>query len=188
MAWVRAQADLDADRIAIGGNSFGSFWATQVAAAVDGLAGCAVVGVIHEPGMSTIFETASPTFKARFMYMAGFAEEDAFDAFASRLDLRPVAATVRCPYLVLAGEDDELSPIAHTFELLRAIAGPSQLVLYQGERHSLGSGPAATLGPNRHHLVAQWIADRFTGRPAEDGFRYVEATGHVSERPPLWRT
>ena len=138
--------------------------------------------------MATIFETASPTFKARFMYMAGFDDEDAFDAFASHLDLRPVAPSVRCPNLILAGEDDELSPIANTYELLRALAGPTQLVLYQGERHSLGSGPAATLGPNRHHLVAQWIADRFTGRPASDGFLYVEATGQVRERSPFWRT
>ncbi|MGH7505475.1 MAG: alpha/beta hydrolase family protein, partial [Longimicrobiales bacterium] len=103
--WVRAQPDVDPERVAIGGNSFGSFWATQVAASVEGLAGCAVVGVIHEPGMHAIFETASPTFKARFMYMSGYDDEAAFDAFAATLDLRPVAAQVACPYLVLAGED-----------------------------------------------------------------------------------
>jgi dipeptidyl aminopeptidase/acylaminoacyl peptidase len=188
VAWVQTQPDLDPTRLAIGGNSFGSFWATQIAGSVDGLAGCAVVGVIHEPGMATIFETASPTFKARFMYMAGFDDEDAFDAFARRLDLRPLASRVRCPYLALAGEDDELSPISNTFGLLRSIPGPTQLIIYQGERHSLGSGPASTLGPNRHHLVAEWIADRFGGRPAEDGFLYVETTGQVRRRPPFWRT
>lgn len=185
--WVRAQPSIDPGRVAIGGNSFGSFWATQVAASVDGLAGCAVVGVIHEPGMNAIFETASPTFKARFMYMSDHDDEAAFDEFARRLDLRPLAAKVACPYLVLAGEDDELSPIANTFELLATIPGPCELVLYQGERHSLGGGPATAFGPNRHHVVADWVEDRLAGRPAEDRFTYVDATGETHDRRPAWR-
>lgn len=185
--WVRRQPEVDAGRIAIGGNSFGSFWATQVAANVEDLAGCAVVGVIHQPGMNAIFETASPTFKARFMYMSGYDDEDAFDEFAGRLDLRPLAPQLRCPYLVLAGEDDELSPIRHTFELLATVSGPTELVLYQGERHSLGGGPATAFGPNRHHLVAEWIADRLAGHQAEDRFRYVDANGVTHDRRPAWR-
>lgn len=185
--WVRTEALIDPARVAIGGNSFGSFWATQVAASVDGLAGCAVVGVIHEPGMNAIFETASPTFKARFMYMSGHDDEAAFDEFAERLDLRPLAPRLRCPYLVLAGEDDELSPIANTFELLATIPGPCELVLYQGERHSLGGGPATAFGPNRHHVVADWVEDRLAGRPVEDRFMYVDATGETHDRRPTWR-
>lgn len=185
--WIRTQPEVDPSRVAIGGNSFGSFWATQAAAGIDGLAGCAVVGVIHEPGMGSIFETASPTFKARFMYMAGYDDEAAFDAFAARLDLRPLAAAVDCPYLVLAGEDDELSPIRHTFELLAAIPGPTELVLYQGERHSLGGGPASSFGPNRHHVVADWVADRLAGLAARDRFLYVDGTGATHDRPPAWR-
>jgi dienelactone hydrolase len=185
--WVRAQPDVDESRVAIGGNSFGSFWATQVAASVEGLAGCAVVGVIHERGMHTIFETASPTFKARYMYMAGYEDEPAFDAFAQRLDLRPIAGQVKCPYLVLAGEDDELSPIANTFGLLATIPGPTEFVLYQGERHSLGGGPATAFGPNRHHVVANWVDDRLAGRPGVDRFTYVDATGETHDRHPSWR-
>jgi dipeptidyl aminopeptidase/acylaminoacyl peptidase len=185
--WVRGQPDVDPARVAIGGNSFGSFWATQVAAGVEGLAGCAVVGVIHQPGMDAIFETASPTFKARFMYMAGYDDEAAFDAFAARLDLRPLAPQLTCPYLVLAGEDDELSPIGHTFDLLASIPGPTELVLYQGERHSLGGGPATAFGPNRHHVVGNWIQDRLAGQPASDRFTYVDATGQTHDRRPSWR-
>jgi dienelactone hydrolase len=185
--WARAQPELDPDRFSLGGNSFGSFWATQVAASIENLAGCAVVGVIHEPGMEAIFETASPTFKARFMYMSGYDDEPAFEAFARRLDLRPLAASIECPYLVLAGEDDELSPIRHTFELLRAVRGPTELVLYQGERHSIGGGLATAFGPNRHHVVAQWIADRLAGRPSDDRFTYVDANGEVHDRRPSWR-
>jgi pimeloyl-ACP methyl ester carboxylesterase len=187
VAWAREQPDLRPDRIVVAGNSFGSFWATQIAAAVDDLGGCAVAGLIHEPGMHEIFETASPTFKARFMYMAGFDDETAFDAFAARLDLRPIAEEVRCPYLAVAGEDDELSPLHHTIDLLRRMPAPVDLVVYRGERHSIGAGPAAALGPNRHHLIAGWAQDRHDGSPARDRFRVVDATGTVHEREPLWR-
>jgi alpha/beta superfamily hydrolase len=185
--WARARPDLRPDGIVLAGNSFGSFWATQIAAAVDGLAGCAVSAVIHQPGAYEIFETASPTFKARFMYMTGLHDEDAFDTFARTLDLRDVAGQVECPYLVLAGEDDELSPIQHTLELARHIRGPVDVVIYRGERHSIGSGPAAAFGPNRHHLVAGWAQDRQAGKPARDRFRVVDVTGAVHEREPVWR-
>jgi Esterase FrsA-like len=187
VGWAREQADLQPDRIVVAGNSFGSFWATQIAAAVDGLGGCAVAGLIHEPGMHEIFETASPTFKARFMYMAGYDDEDAFDAFAARLDLRGIAGDIDCPYLAVAGEDDELSPLHHTFDLLRRIPAPVELVVYRGERHSIGAGSAASFGPNRHHVIAGWAQDRQGGRPARDRFRVVDATGAVTDRDPAWR-
>jgi hypothetical protein len=187
-AWVATRPELIADGAVLAGNSFGSFWATQMAAVMDGLAGCAVAAVIHEPGMHEIFETASPTFKARFQYMSGFAteEEDAFDAFARRLDLRPIAGDVRCPMLIVAGEDDELSPLAHTFDLAGRLGGPVDVVVYRGERHSIGAGPAALFGPNRQHLIAEWARERMAGQPARDRLRVVDATGSVEDRDPPW--
>ena len=187
MNWVREQPELDERRIGIAGNSFGSFWATQIAATNEGLAGCAVTGVIHEPGMHTIFEQASPTFKARFMFMAGHEDEDAFDEFARGLDLTEHASSVTCPYLVLAGENDELSPLIHTSRLVGKIPAAVELVVYEGERHSVGGGAAAVNGPNRHHLVAGWLADRFRDLPVSDAYRFVDTSGIVHDRPPFWR-
>ena len=187
LAWLGDQSEVDPERVVLAGNSFGSFWATQIAATAGGLRGCAVAGVVHQPGMHEIFETASPTFKARFMYMAGYDSEEGFDEFARRLDLRPFATSVRCPYLAIAGEDDELSPLQHTIDLLRRIPAPAELVVYRAERHSIGGGTASAFGPNRHHLVANWAADRFAGRPARDRFRVVDASGAVHEREPVWR-
>jgi dienelactone hydrolase len=187
-AWLADQPEVGGQPFAIVGNSFGSFWATQIAAAVPELAGTAVVGVIHEPGMRSIFEAASPTFKARFMYMANLPDEDEFDAFARQMDLRPVAGEIHAPYLVLAGEDDELSPLENTFALLHEIPAPAQLVVYEGEKHSVGGSTAAQLGPNRHHLVAGWLADRLAGTPATDRFLHVDSIGRVTELEPPWRT
>ncbi len=185
--WLAAQEEFVPGQTVLAGNSFGSFWATQMASVMPELAGCIVSAVIHEPGMHEIFETASPTFKARFMYMAGFDDEDAFDAWAAGLDLQPAARELACPYLVLAGEDDELSPIHNTLALLRGVPGAADLVVYRGEKHSIGTGPAAAFGPNRHHLVANWARERFDGLPARDRFRLVDATGAIEDREPPWR-
>ncbi|MBO0867353.1 MAG: alpha/beta hydrolase [Micromonosporaceae bacterium] len=185
--WIRQQPELDADRIAVSGTSFGSFWSLVIASTGDPFAACAVAGVVHEPGMHTLRESASPTFKARFMYMCGFTDEDEFDAFAAKLDLRPYAERLGCPHLVVAGEDDELSPIRHTFELLPHIKSPVSLVLYEGEKHSAGGASSSTQGPNRNHLIADWLVDRLAGRTAADSYSYVDARGQVQEREPVWR-
>ena len=51
----------------------------DVASVDDRLKACVVRSVCHEPGVNTAFNMASPTFKLRFMYMAGFKDEGEFD-------------------------------------------------------------------------------------------------------------
>jgi dienelactone hydrolase len=177
LAVMRAQPEIDAGRLGVTGVSFGSWWATQLAAHAPDLAGTAVWAVVHEPGLHSIFEEVTPTFKARFMAMAGFTDEAVFDAFARRWTLAPLAPRIRAPYLVLAGEDDELSPIRHTYDVLAAVLGPRQLVLYRGEKHSIGGGPAARLGPNALDLAADWFVDRFAGREPAETATLVETSG-----------
>lgn len=180
---LRQQPDIDGTRLGLTGVSFGSWWATQIAAHAPGLAGTAVWAVVHEAGLESIFEQVSPTFKARFMAMAGYVDEDAFDAFARRWTLADDAPRVTHPYLVIAGEDDELSPIGHTYRLVDHVAGPRELVVYRGERHSIGGGPAARLGPNAMDLAADWFADRFAGRDTTERVTVVDVTGHEATEP-----
>jgi len=183
LEWLVNEPSIDTKGIAISGVSFGSYWATQIAAAVHGLVACAVMMVVHEPAAVTAFESASPTFKSRFMYMAGYEDEAEFDEFAATLDPTAAGAGISCPFLVVAGEEDDLSPIEHTWTLLERATGPRELVLYQGERHGIGSGPAAGLGPNRDEVMADWLAARLAGNPTEDRLRYVTTAGTVISGP-----
>jgi dienelactone hydrolase len=184
--WIDARADLDRQRIGLFGRSFGSYAGTVMANAIAGrLRGAAVGFPCHEPGLYTLFEEASPTFKNRFMFMAGFDDEAKFDAFAQGFDLRGKVADLRCPYLLVGGELDELSPIRHAYEVARNVPGPVELVVYQNERHAPGRAPSAQLGPHWYSMMADWLAARVRDAKPQQGrrFLYVKSSGQTEERP-----
>ena len=166
--------EVDAQRIGLSGISFGSFAGTIAAAHEPRLRACAVMNTCHQPGWTAAFEQAWPTYKMRFMYMSGHTDEDAFDAFARTLTWEGHAEQLSMPYLVLAGDRDELSPLECTEALLAAVPGPKQLVVYQDSRHSIGGVPAANLGPFAPTLAADWLADRVRGVPMASERWYVD--------------
>jgi len=168
------------DRPAEGrGTSFGSFFGTIVAANEPRVAATAVISTCLEPGCHTIFEEASPTFKKRFMWMSNYTDESKFNEFVKTLTWEGHVEKIRSPYLVVAGEADELSPLEHTERMIRALSGPRQLVIYADSRHSVGNVPAANLGPFPPTLVADWLMARLNGKPLKSERWLVESTGRV---------
>ena len=183
MDWMAARPELDPKRIAVGGSSFGSFFGTLVAAHEPRFCACAVTSTCLEPACHTIFEEASPTFKRRFMYMSGYTEEQKFNEFCKTLTWVGHADKIRAPYLCVAGEADELSPIEHTERLLQTLRCPKQLVVYQDSRHSVGNVPSAHLGPHPQTLVADWMNARLNGKAFASERWFVESSGHIVKTP-----
>ncbi len=181
--WMTTRVEIDPMRMGVAGQSFGSFFATLVASHEPRFRACAVTATCLEPGCHTIFEEASPTFKKRFMYMAGYTDEDEFDGFARSLTWRGHAEDIRVPYLCVAGEADELCPLTYTEEMLDAMQTPKRLVIYQDSRHSVGNCPAANLGPAPAVLVADWMRARLDGQPFASERWFVEASGRVVKTP-----
>ncbi|HUK59102.1 MAG TPA: alpha/beta hydrolase [Stellaceae bacterium] len=179
--WLSARGEIDADRIGVTGTSFGSFFGTLVAASEPRIRACAVISTCLEPGCHTIFEEASPTFKKRFMYMSGFTDEKKFDEFVKTLTWEGHVEKIRCPYLCVAGEAEELSPLEYAERLVRQLKGPKQLVVYQDSRHSVGNVPAANLGPFPPVLLADWLAARLEGKPFASERWYVQANGQIQK-------
>jgi dienelactone hydrolase len=177
--WLGARPEIDAKRIGVTGTSFGSFFGTIMAAHEPRIAATAVASTCLEPGCHTIFEEASPTFKKRFMWMSNFSDEAKFDEFAKTLTWEGHAERIRSPYLVVAGEADELSPLEFTDRMIRAMTGPRQLVVYADSRHSVGGVPAANLGPFPPGLVADWLIARLDGKPFASERWFVQPTGQV---------
>jgi pimeloyl-ACP methyl ester carboxylesterase len=184
MDWARARPEVDNDRIVGFGLSFGSYWMSQIAATQPDLKGAAVGLVCHEPGGEMIFEMASPSFKARYMWMSGLErDEAAFDEMVQQIDLRPLMAGMSVPWLVVAGDADELSPIEHSYDLVRDCASPAPLLVYAQGRHALSLPTSSVaLGPNWLSYTADWLLDRVTGVPAEDYFEFVTPDGVIERR------
>lgn len=182
--WLEAHAAIDTDNIAVRGNSFGTFWGLQWAAALgDRIKGVGVSGVCHEPGFNTIFNMASPSFKLRFMFMADYEDEDAFDAFAETMDLRPIVPGITCPVLIVAGEQDQLSPVEFSYEVFDHIKAPKEILVYEGANHSVDDATSVTLGENPRVYLADWLADRLDGKPLQSVKGYIDSTGRRTDTP-----
>ena len=179
--WLVQRPEIVPQRIGCSGTSFGTLFGTILTAYEPRIRAFAAMSVCHEPGGQTIFQEASPTFKKRFMYMSGITLEDEFDAFRKSITFEGHAEKIRVPYLVVAGECEELSPIEHSERLLRAVKGPKQMVVYQESRHSVGNVPAANLGPFPPILVADWLADRLAGKPFATERWFVRSNGQVEK-------
>src|SRR5437762_6827145 len=54
---------------------------------------------------------------------------------------------IHTPYMCVAGEHEELSPLIHTERLLTALKGPKRFVVYHDSRHSVVNVPSANVWP-----------------------------------------
>ncbi|QYE37127.1 esterase FrsA (plasmid) [Polymorphobacter sp. PAMC 29334] len=180
---LSARREIDADRIMAWGLSFGSFWATQMAAAEPRFAACAVMYTCFQPYNWPLLEMASPSFRQRMMFMAGIDDEDALEAFMLRMDVRPLSAQIAMPYFVMAGEDDSLSDISCTLDHMNAVVGPKTLVMYAGEEHGMGGSRSSQLGTPFFTVIADWLVDRAAGHPAASTYTVVDRTGRAHSEP-----
>jgi dipeptidyl aminopeptidase/acylaminoacyl peptidase len=181
--WLVARPEIDPERIAASGISFGTFFGTILTDNEPRIKAFAAMSVCHEPGCHTIFQEASPTFKKRFMYMSGITDEAEFDRFRKTITWEGHAEKIRAAYLCVAGECEELSPIEHSERLVKALKGPKQMVVYQESRHSVGNVPAANLGPFPPILVADWLADRLASKTFANERWFVRSNGQIDKQP-----
>lgn len=168
MDFLLKRADVDTGRIGIVGTSMATYWITQIVAEDHRYKAAAGFYVCHESGMDTIFNTAIPVFKDRFMWMSGYDDEKKFDEFIKKLTLDGLGAKVRCPYLTVAGEDDHLSPIEATYKLHDEMTAPNHLIVYRREAHGVADNMDARA------MIADWILDRLQGKPIETRRIYME--------------
>jgi dienelactone hydrolase len=181
--WLVGRAEIDPERIGINGLSFGTFFSTIAAAHEPRIRACAAMSTCLEPGHRTIFEEASPTFKKRFMYMSGITDEPEFNRFRETLTWKGHAEKIRCPYLCVTGEADELSPPIYSEQLVAAVGGPKRLIVYQESRHSVGNVAATNLGPFPPIMAADWMAARLAGTPMSNERWYVRSSGEIIKTP-----
>jgi len=179
--WLTQRSEIDSNSIGIAGGSFGTFFSTIAAAFEPRIKAVAVTSTCFEPGFHSIFQEASPTFKMRFMFMSNFTDEAKFDEFRKTMTWEGISSKIKQPYLCLAGESDELSPLKYTEQMIASLQGPKRLVIYQDSRHSVGNVPAAYLGPNPGNMVAEWMQSQLHGNPLTSERWFVTSTGSINK-------
>ncbi len=181
LAWLRSQNEIDPDRIALSGTSMGTCFATQIASIDSRLKGVATRAMTHEPGLHSLLEMDSPSWKLRFMFMSGLQTEDEMDRMWQPFSVLNLGDKIKCPYLTVAGEDDQLSRIEYTYQMLDGISAPKQMLLYEGANHGVAGAASTTNGPNPRTFIADWLKDRLDGKPMETKHMKVDAAGTVHE-------
>lgn len=181
--WLLGRDEIDPQCIGITGRSFGSFFATIALAHEPRFCAGAIHAPCLEPGCHTIFEEASPTFKKRFMYMAGYTDESEFDAFARTLTWEGHAENISVPFLCIAGEADELSPLSNVERFIDTICGPKRLVIYENARHTVAGVSATHLGPSPPSVMTSWMVARLSGKQFATERWFVSSAGDVTATP-----
>ena len=183
--WLSRHPHIDKNRVVLWGISMGTYFGLQAAAALGNrIKGAAVTFVCHEPGMNGLMDMSAPSFKMRFMYMSGHDDEAAFDRFKEKFSLMPYAGRIKCPVLIQAGEDDELSPIEFSDALLERIKAPKKFVVYEGERHAIGGNNLSSyLGENWFTMLADWCLDRVEGRKPPNERVFINGLGQANATP-----
>jgi dipeptidyl aminopeptidase/acylaminoacyl peptidase len=178
--WLTARQEIDPARMGIFGNSLGSLLATVIAANEPRFCACATSATCLEPGLTTMIESASPTYKQRLMYVTGYSDEREFDTFSHTLTWEGHAEKLRVPYLAVAGGAEELSPLEHAERMLRRLKVPKRFVIYEESRHAVGQVPSTNLGPYPPTLIADWMVARFAGKPLTSERWYVDRSGTLT--------
>ena len=183
---MSARPEIDGETVGIWGCSMGSYWGLRTAA-LDSRVKAVATAMGCYGNTQTIFESAQPGFKANFMRMSGYTDEEAFDTeVASKMGVSQVADRIQVPVLMAYGEFDELSSLQETIGLYEQIASTKRLMVFEQEFHALGGVGAELIGS-----AADWLEAALAGKLADgaDEQDYIGRNGQIgkgSALPPWW--
>jgi pimeloyl-ACP methyl ester carboxylesterase len=164
--WLVERSEVDSDRLAVSGSSFGSYWGMRIAAYDKRVKAVATAAATYGPKQA-IFEEASPRFKQVYMYMAGIHDEDEFDRMASQMVLDEVAPEVGCHSLMVVGEYDPLTHLDDALAIYDKVPAPKEVWVVENDFHSPRN--RSNFGwIDYYDYLADWIRDVLAGgKPAD---------------------
>ncbi|HKI91894.1 MAG TPA: alpha/beta fold hydrolase [Gaiellaceae bacterium] len=145
--------DLDADRVAVVGISYGGLFAIRTAA-VDARV-LAAVSMSSWYSSEGRYATQDPISKAGLKQYMG----DDPAAVQDQLTVAGYAERVRVPVLQVYGAQDPASPPEQAERTAAELGGPSELVVYEEGVHVANNVPYRSRA-----VVADWLAERLDAR------------------------
>jgi alpha-beta hydrolase superfamily lysophospholipase len=135
--WLSQHPAIDPSRIVIMGSSMGSWWATRAAAVEPRIAAIAA-NMSNLGNKFVLLNQAQPSFMAGLMFMTGITDPSAIQDLSKQMLLDDIAPKVKIPYLIVTGENDELTTLDATIDVYSRLQGPKELWIYQHEFHPIG--------------------------------------------------
>jgi len=129
---------IDPDRIVIMGSSMGSWWATR-AAAVEPRIRAIAANMSNLGDKYVLLNQAQPSFMSNLMFMTGISDTQEIQTLSQAMTLDDIAPQVKVPYLIITGENDELTTLESTIDVYDRLQGPKELWIYQYEFHPIGA-------------------------------------------------
>lgn len=166
--WLTARSDVDADRIAVLGYSFGGYYAARIAAKEPRISAAIALTAGHwdfagfqrearEKAKVEQKAVAQPNFQ--FQWVVGAPDPDSALAIAEQFSVKNVAHEIYCPFLVTHGADDRVVPVANARKLFEAIQSEDKtLKILEGNGSSHAHVDDRPVGIA---LAADWLSKRF---------------------------
>jgi len=167
--YVSARDDVDPERVAVMGYSFGGYYAPRIVAFDDRYAACVAFGAMHWDMPEWVTEIrdsvaldpkTSATSHFQIPWVFGAADLDEAIEIASRFNLVGVADRIKCPFLVAHGENDRQVPFEDARKLVEAVGSKDKTLL----AFSAEDGGAEHVQVDNRQVgvdaIADWLAPR----------------------------
>lgn len=181
--------EIDADRIGLYSQSFGSYWGVRFAA-IEPRLKASVFAWASICDMYHLMEEESPRYKQLFAFLTGAENEAELDAFVERMGLEDIIPQITSPSLYTVGEYDPRSPLPEVIELVGRMTAPYELWVYADQHHNvnlrgINPGAAPVWQMDTHSTAADWIRDRVDGKPLphENQVSWLELNGSGAYDP-----
>ena len=168
--YVSARDDVDPERVAVMGYSFGGYYAPRIVAFDDRYAACVAFGAMHWDMPEWVTEIRdsvardpkiSATSHFQIPWVFGADDLDEAIEIASRFNLVGVADRIKCPFLVAHGENDRQVPFEDARKLVEVVGSKDKTLL----AFSAEDGGAEHVQVDNRQVgvdaIADWLAPRF---------------------------
>ena len=173
--YVASRPDVDAKRVAVMAFSMGGYYAPRAAAFEKRFAACVAWGGHYDYHATWLTrrkileaggtQVSAPHFQ--LAWVTGTPDLDAAMKFIENYTLAGVAEKIECPFLVIHGEQDSISPLANARKLYDDVRSRHKtLKIFTAEE----GGAEHCQGDNRQlaaNYVADWLARTLKATPPE---------------------
>ncbi len=150
--FLTSRPEVDASRIGVVGRSFGGHLAPRAAAHDSRLRACVSMGGYFD---TTFYNWDEPLRRIRFQFICGAENLEETQAVAEQFTLSGRAEKIRCPVLVVYGEEDGTVPKEQAEMIVEGCSGEAALLSLP-----LGNHVCHNLARYVYPYVSDWMADR----------------------------